>query len=145
MTTIAFDGVTLAADSQIGGHYLNQITYPKIIRVKDGYIGWAGNVQDVQCAVKWFKAGADPEKAPKGDWTFVFVDSARRAHEYERHPDHPDVDIHPVECNIPYALGTGAQLAIGAMKAGACAAQAVNIAIECDKHSGGEVDKIDVV
>lgn len=48
-------------------------------------------------------------------------------------------DCRPCAIETPYAVGSGMDLAIGAMRAGATPKQAVEIACEYDEHSGGEI------
>jgi len=44
-----------------------------------------------------------------------------------------------------YAIGTGGNFALGAMRYGASAAEAVEIAIECDTGCGGKIDVLHLV
>jgi ATP-dependent protease HslVU (ClpYQ) peptidase subunit len=51
-------------------------------------------------------------------------------------------DGHPSEIQAPYAVGSGMDIAIGAMRAGASPTRAVEIAAECDPHTGGEITEL---
>lgn len=53
--------------------------------------------------------------------------------------------LYPYEVKAPFAIGSGFKYAMGAMLAGATAAQAVEIAARLDKNTGGEVQVIDVL
>lgn len=137
MTTIAWDGKTLAVDS-----YVNQ---GDIITDKDG-IKIFYDVGDYHAAaiaglliplgdfVEWLK-GEKEKDHPKADGEIVVVDSNGDAYSF-----FPDDSHNPTQRRMsPYATGSGRKLAIGAMEAGATAIEAIEIAARRDPFTGGKV------
>lgn len=139
MTTIAFDGKCLAADSRGGGGFIEPVEYQKIFDCGEFVVAGSGNWAAVQRWVDWFQAGAD--KADYPDWgdrlSGVFVVSRKTGLMQVWGPGdpHPSVDWH----SGPNALGSGEEFAMGAMLAGATASEAVEIASRLDPHTGGPI------
>lgn len=127
MTTIAFDGVTMAADRQQCGRYKFLCLEPKIFRMKGSIFGTAGNVEDKIILREWLSGKGDKpeivdsfaalEATPNG----LYYWSSEKAK--FRFP-------------LPAAIGTGAEYAMGAMLQGATAREAVAIAIRLDEATG---------
>ncbi len=142
MTTIAFDGRTMAADTQQSGDFIDQFRAPKIVGSKDRRIltAGAGRVSSIERLRAWFFAGADlallPQLEEKDDSTLLIVQGGK-VFELDR-------EGFLIEVGAPYAIGTGAKFAMGAMLAGADARQAVRIAIKLDPDSGGRIAALKV-
>ena len=135
MTTIAFDGNTLATESGITleDGSTNLVSQSKFYALPGRYVAIAGNMTFVDDIVKWIKEGADPEETPDGSWTVVVFNVRRRkAYEYVSNSYKRSL---PLECKVPYAAGTGGKVALGAMAAGADAVDAVKIACKYDAYS----------
>lgn len=140
MTTVATDGRSMAADqlAQDSGGLVVAFR-PKIKRLADGRIvGMAGSAYDFEPFCAWLEAGGDPAAVPKL---------------YEKSETlvlHPNGEVwtysdggQPLKDELlPTAIGSGCELAIGAMEAGATPAEAV--AISCKRHTGsaGPIDVI---
>lgn len=145
MTTIAYDGRTVAADSMgVSGAYRVPGAYQKIRRVGERVYGLAGYPGWFDAWIRWYEDGADPKSAPhcniESDNTGSFIVFERgRAFVFTSHVPYPS------EIFAPDAWGSGCDFAIGAMKAGADARRAVEVAIDCDPHTGGEVQVIDLM
>lgn len=142
MTTVAFDGKTLATDSQGGGNHFAYENGPKYFKDQQGRIyGYTGELQCVPEFKDWLNGGQkDPLPnfaEPEGSRLVVLLASKEGSYLYE------DRCI-PFKVSTPYAIGTGARFAMAAMMAGADAKRAVEIAIELDIYSGGEVHTIEV-
>jgi hypothetical protein len=138
MTTIAWDGKTVAADTQAElGPYTSPVPHYKIKREEDVVYAISGTFALFQPLITWHRSGAFPSSVPKVESddasTVLLVFEGNRC--FALTPSLP----YPDECFAPDAWGTGARFAIGAMKAGCDAKRAVEIAIECDVHSGGDV------
>lgn len=141
MSVVVYRDGVLAADSKAyGGKYQTSPGLKrKVHRLPDGtrvgvttcVIGMAERF------VQWMEAGADPEgwgADPKPDLRAIIV-----------RPDGQvflcDDGLHfsgPIETSR-YAIGSGAEFALGAMSMGADAVRAVEVACEHDFHSGGPV------
>ena len=133
MTTIAFKDGVLAADSHIACGGLRSGTAQKIFEHGGGAIAGAGAYAEFLRFKDWIVDGADPEKRPElKESDLIWIK-----------PDGSVVEFEPtgqLAYEAPfYALGSGRELAIGAMAAGASAEEAVRIAIDWSQGSGGEV------
>ena len=134
MTTIACDGRVMAADglSALDGDCIVALNKSKMHRLKDGSIfGSAGNNGDRLNVLEWLQQGGKNPRVNhfvrlilKGDGRIVLL----------------DVDLHTDnEIDAPAAVGSGGQLALGAMLPGASPKEAVAIAAQRDPHTGGKI------
>lgn len=141
MTTIACDGVTIAADSQsTSGGEIISLTKQKIV-IEHGYVfGLSGNYAYFETLRAWYASGCDPEKAPKisGTGSSWYLAVFREDDFVAYNNEIPYADVFP----YPQSFGSGSQYALGAMKAGVDAVAAVRAAIELDTASGGSVQSI---
>lgn len=131
MTCIAWDGKSLAADRLVGEGY----TLSKIWRLKDGSLfSGCGNYDDLVEVAEWLDHGGKPDKKPtlvSGESDFLLVDSKGRCYWFTV------PFLRPIRFNEKLvALGSGGPYALGAMKVGADAKRAVEIASECDIRTG---------
>lgn len=133
MTTIACDGKTIAADSQITGcGLIHSNTFQKIHRLPDGSIfAFSGAAYDLQAWLDFasglsceLRAIEDSEALvlkPNGElWCYNEIGRAYRQ-------------------SVPAATGSGSAVALGAMLAGASPRRAVEIASMLDTKTGGDV------
>jgi len=141
MTTIAFDGKTLAADRRATQGNLIRSTR-KIMRVNGCLLGAAGEQSFAQALFAWWSNGAKPSEWPahaadKDDWVGLMVVRPNRIIErYERTP-------HPLPVlDKTFAIGSGRDFALAAMYLGCDAARAVRIASKFDMASGNGVDTL---
>lgn len=136
MTTIVYRDGILAADTAVfdRGTYCGQAT--KIACAPDGSIGGgAGALGDVARFLDWLCDGKNgPAPEPVDDCTECFwVD-----------PDSRAWWAHKGSCATElkgdyFAIGSGFQLAMGALAMGATAIEAVNICCELDSMTRGPV------
>jgi hypothetical protein len=148
VTTIAFDGTSVAADT-LGIDFGNKLQRPvtKILH-REGYVfAGAGNAALVEPYAKWFLGGADPASLPPGGdndrYTLhlLVIDLIKGAHLcFAPLPLVP----HPNEVKPPFALGSGMDFALTAMLCGKDARGAVEIAMMLDPNSGGEVTVVNI-
>lgn len=133
MTTVAWDGETLACDTRMVGSYIHQYEARKVFRANGALIAGAGTYEDVLTFVDWYKRGADVESKPSltDDSTYLVIRDG------EAWKCGPACRLHQV--GAPHAIGSGCCEAMGAMLAGASAKQAVLIAMKLDQHTGGKV------
>lgn len=137
MTTIVYDrpsGIMAADKRCLTGNDIICAPVVKIRRLEDGtLVGCAGSIVLLEHICRWL--ADDPEKPysgpSKGDAMVVS----------------PSGDVHMMQEGILYeirddfpVLGSGGQVALGAMAAGAGAVQAVRIASRYDAFSGDGVD-----
>lgn len=135
MTTIAFDGKRLAVDSRITTASDTVVIEraKKLWKIGALWIAFAGNSQDMMLAVQWFRDGM-PESKPKLDSNFsAFSWDGKRLCRYE-------CGLVPMPQNVKFAAGgSGIDVALGAMAAGANAVQAVKIAARFDPFTNARV------
>lgn len=139
MTTIAWDGQTLAADTQVNS--CNNIpcgATTKIGKTPDGYF-WAfsGSLQCQETLVEWAcgdRLGPLPTfKESNGCLILIAPDGVVREWWGEGW-----IQMRAAV----FAWGSGERIAMGAMLAGADARRAVEIAIALDSDTGGEITVI---
>jgi 20S proteasome alpha/beta subunit len=133
MTTIAYKDGILAADS---GIYVGNTligSYTKIVQHKSGIMGGAaGNLSDIQSFHKWLLNGA------KGD-SPIFIDASGLIVSPNGKLELiSDGQRSPIQSSF-IAIGSGMDIAMGALCAGATAEQAVSIAIQLHAHSEGPI------
>lgn len=143
MTTIAFDGRFVAADTLVhrNGNRAND-DHRKLI-LSDGFVyavnGDWGPV--AERLIQWHQNGANPDCIPKwGLGSLTIVELASRRVWAVSGPEMPFLVLE----SAPWATGSGHDLALGAMGAGVSAMRAVQIAARWDIHTGPLVDYIDL-
>lgn len=134
MTTIAWDGEYLAADTLTTSNGLFDSRRIKILKINKCLIGGTGIQAMCKEFLDWFRDGADYENLPTlTDSNGIII--------------HPDKTITMfsesghwrIEGEKIYSLGSGYMLALGAMAAGASAKRAVQVAMKYDLSTGGNV------
>lgn len=137
MTTVAWDGETLAADTQMTSGTMKS-RGKKLHRVgRYKYAAFCGDVSDCQRVMDWLKdGGVKPSFKDDAEIEVLLLDK-RKAACY-----HLDQSLVMVEQEAPFAIGSGAMAAMGAMMMGADAKKAVEIAAKVDSCTGGDVDTI---
>jgi hypothetical protein len=139
MTTIAWDGTTLAADKRATTSGMI-FTVTKIFRVRGCLVGAAGDFDRIMESIAWFAAGADPAKLPphhrsNDDFVGLLVIWPNGLIEkYERGPV-------PYKIESPFfAIGSGRDFAMAAMHMGRNSVEAVEVALALDSGSGNGID-----
>ena len=148
MTTIAWDGRILASDKRATNGNGQVLITTKIYRIggsdenifKGCLFATSGDVAAGRLMLEWFKRGGKTAKFPdrqrdKDNRSTILVVSQHGELMYFL--DSP-VPMLP-EQNL-FTLGSGGEYAMGAMKMGASAIEAVKIACECDCYSGNGID-----
>jgi len=135
VTTVAYRDGILAADRQCSYHCM---PVAKIRRLKDGsLVGMAGNGPACEEAVSWLDCGGQKPVIDK-DRPFTLL----RLYVNGRVEKIEDLN-YPLQILLPYfAIGSGADYAMGAMAHGATAEEAVLIATKHDESTGGGVDTL---
>lgn len=145
MTTIAWDGTTLAADKR-GVKYGYPLTLTKIWRVRGALIGICGSAMEAKTLKRWFEDGAKPEDYPafqtdKDRYSTLLVIeklpiNGIRILEYGSTPDPMEVE------EFQHAIGSGRDFALAAMAMGKSARYAVELATRFDTDTGNGVDEL---
>ena len=140
MTTIAWDGKTLAADRQVSCPSGN-LQVVKIRRTRDGrLIGATGDTVLTRLYLDWLESGDGSARPTFADDKEDYVVAL------EVLPDgsvlrHDRFGCFPI-LGSQATCGSGGAFARGALAAGMTAAQAVAIACQLDGGSGGPVDAL---
>lgn len=132
MTTIAYRRGVLAADSQITSGDLRAGRARKIGRHLDVLAAWAGKVHDGQPFLRWVEGGMEgepPEMEHATGALFFPKEEVVLFHSGGSESRYVDT----------FGMGTGGEIAQGAMLAGATPFEAVKAAIKLDIYSGGPV------
>jgi hypothetical protein len=136
MTTIAVTEDEIAWDSQAtAGWTRSQVPFEKVTVVGRKIIGCSGDVSSIERLPKWIAGGANPKKAPDGEWRCIVI-SATSCRIYS------DDDLHGELSMLPAAIGSGQDFALGALFAGKSAQEAVEIAARLDVMTGGEIKSL---
>ena len=133
MTTIACDGMSMAADSLVTGGGERVGWFTKAARAKDGRIfACAGSAVDSIKFERWM-GGAEAESVKLKDEFEALVLNI------DGTIDWVGSDLEPLRYFAPMTIGSGAGIALGAMLAGKTPEEAVMIACQRDIKSGGTV------
>jgi hypothetical protein len=137
MTTIAFDGKTLATDSQDTGSYKEYVN--KILVINNTVIVGTGSVDGIVAITDWL---VDKTKDyPKVEDATVFVFSnINNIITIQQYDSRPTPNTRGLSKGGFFAAGSGGDFALGAMLNGATAKQAVKIACKLDASSSGPVN-----
>jgi hypothetical protein len=138
VTTIACDGKSMAGDGLAArGSLITAFNSEKVVRLDDGRIvGTAGNKADCYKFRAWLRDGGPIPKF-KDFAALVLQSDGRLSYHTEDYPAGS-----PTEA--PNAIGTGQEIAIGAMLAGKTPAEAVTLAAMRDIHTGGVIISYDI-
>ncbi len=140
MTTIAYDGKTVAADRlMFDGQFASECT--KLFKLPDGslYAG-AGRCSDTIAVRTWIECGMPEDCVPEiaDDASLYLLVQKDGATLFEN-------TLIPIPINPPYAIGSGSAMAMAAMKLGKTAKQAVECASGLDVYTGRGVDAMKVM
>lgn len=136
MTVIAFRNGVMAADTQATwDETLKTGGEKKIHGARGALIGIAGDTTSGEIFVRWFRAGR-PDKRPripadKFDALVAFQDGSLAV--FDNRLQQIDVS------SEFFAVGSGREVALGAMEVGASASQAAAAAIKWSAGCGGKV------
>jgi len=135
MTTIAWDGETLAADTRGTSGGLIDAGGVKAWRVGRLIVAGSGPYATIHRFREWVAAGmrnASPYECAESEGNGIVIAPNGRVLCFGRRG--------PWNVpSAPYSLGSGEHLALGAMAMGATAAQAVRVAAQFDTCTGGEI------
>ena len=136
MTTIAYDGKYFAVDSQFS-EGATKYNGNKMMKYRGGYWSSCGEEVDEPAFQALLDGKVDRVKVHKSS-ACLFTKKGK-SELYYLHPNG-----YVTVCPVPYAIGSGRELAIGAMAAGKNAMDAVKIAGQYSPYSGGPVKHVEV-
>lgn len=149
MTTIAWDGITLACDSQGTSGNRKMFGLQKIVSEPGDIsifgarvilIGCSGTSGDERHVVQYLAQGGATEQKEMHaeiDCLLILITEENRCFVFHKNEGKKLPWIY--EKQPPYAIGSGCDFAISAMKMGKDAAEAVEFAKQLDVYTGGEV------
>ncbi len=144
MTTIAIDGKYIACDGQVTSrNVIEPGRHEKIFQDEDGTIyAFSGCLPMFSAWVEWWKAGKNPKELPvaKDDYASMAFWVFKGGELWEIINEAP----YPLKINMPSAIGSGREFALGAMFAGKSAKEAVEISSKLDTGTGGEIKVIEL-
>lgn len=144
MTTIAWDGHTLAGDRRVAYGDTPMVTsFPKVRRVvapnkRVALIGFSGSAAFASAFLAWLKGGERPSFRVDNSWTVMLIDDRKGVWVRSSTSDAWEL----VGRRVNWAIGSGCDYALGAMHVGADAARAVRAAAGLDVNTGFGVDKV---
>ena len=138
MTTIAWDGKTLAVDSMVtSGGIVTSIDQKKLFTDVGQYkaVAISGSIVCMNALIEWIKNGeeGDPPKMEEYD-SIMCVDKDGRMLTFWHHSSREPQNNSGITSG-----GNGWEIALGAMEAGANAVEAVEIACKLNIYTGGKV------
>ena len=134
MTTIAYKDGVLASDRRATSGSEPPMTVDKLYQLNNGAVlGFAGMLDEGFRVVDWINAGMYPDEKPKvqhSEFIYLTVDGPFYMEKFLR--------LLPIVDPF-FAIGSGAQYALGAMASGRSAAEAVEVASRFDPLTGNGV------
>jgi ATP-dependent protease HslVU (ClpYQ) peptidase subunit len=141
MTTVVYRDGILASDSACYAGTTKVHSMKKVWRISGHLVGLAGDVDAINAFKKWFAAGADVEKYPiekKQQLAVIVVTPEGKVFTYE---DRDPIPLEIIDGEY-VAVGSGADVALGAMHAGASAPEAIKAAIAHSAKTDGKIQMI---
>ena len=140
MTTIAFDGRIMAADSQMSGVSQNL----KILKIfpfatpnMRGIVGGCGEAAYLPEQFAWIMQDGGPNNRVPRELELLVITQQKRRRKPLAHM--VEVSGHYVPVPLQYAIGSGGPYAQGAMAQGANAIEAVKVASGLDIGTGNSI------
>lgn len=141
MTVIAVKGKTMAADGLVTiDDTIVSSSYTKLLKHDGCVYGFAGGIKEAEVAKNLIRGILDETlnlDLRDLDVLKLHPDGTVEALEYMK-----DVGFVAIPLESPTAIGSGANSAIGALRAGASAQEAVKIACSVNTHCGGDIQVI---
>lgn len=135
MTTIATDGNTIAADTQISGRWKNSVRAQKIFDINGDIVGISGELAECHSFLEWYEKGEPANDKPnieEGSIDIMVLTADGKCYHYYH-------KLRPCEVSVPYAVGSGSEFAMGAMACGASPREAVEIAASLDPYTNDDI------
>ncbi len=143
MTVIVYRDGILAADSLVCSSNTRIGSDKKIYKIKHYLIGAAGDTSVIEDILHWIKNGKDRDKKPTFNSSSSFEGIIINTKTAEVTYIELSCSEFPVKAPY-YAIGIGADFALGAMYKGADAEEAVEAAISLSTACGGAIQVLRV-
>jgi len=142
MTTIAWDGITLAADRAAWSNGMKyRVRKVHKVRAKDGQtflVAFCGDGHFAVNLLAWMRGGKHPGKSPDENTTIaIVIDEKRRVWRMSSNELRYCRALEKI-----HVTGAGQDFAIGALEAGATAIQAIKIAAKRSDMAGLGIDAV---
>ncbi len=133
MTTIACDGRSMAGDGRgCANDSIRTENEVKVLRLRDGRLaGYSGSASSGKTFIAWLNDGGEMPKLDKGFHVLTLAPNGTATVYYDDGTSDP--------ADLPAVLGSGGNIALGAMLAGASAQKAVSMAAKRDPFTGGNI------
>lgn len=136
MTVVCYKDGILAADSQMSaGDAIVTLSFKKLAKGPGVIGGFSGRANNIPTYRKWVKKGAKKKDIPSKNTDGMIIRGTKK-----------DPKIYIVDDGLliriydkTHAVGSGANVALGAMSAGASAQEAVRITMKHNHSCGGKV------
>lgn len=139
MTTLAFDGKSICADTLVTSGSGRVGYQRKLYKTPVGILAYCGELTPCRMVLDWAMKGLKKKHKPNlagFDADFeVLVVSKKGVLVI-------DPMLYPYPANAPYTAGSGAEYAMAALHMGKTAREAVALACRLDAYSGGEIHEI---
>jgi ATP-dependent protease HslVU (ClpYQ) peptidase subunit len=135
VTTVAWDGKTLAADRQVSSGSAVYRATGKLHAIPGGVIGCCGSVPQIQRALNWIRAGMKGDAPELDEFGAISVIDGEVAIWDDETPI-------PIGAGERIAIGSGGSWAMAAMDFGKSAIEAVEYAATRDHDTGCGVDSV---
>lgn len=134
MTTIATNGIEMSGDGKaVNGIIVMSLDTQKVFKLKDGkVIGIAGSGAKAQYLVEHYGTDTEIPASMFEDVDMVVIDGTDQVLVYEG--SHIAITL-----RAPVAIGSGRELALGALLAGQSTRASVAIAAQRDIYTGGKI------
>jgi ATP-dependent HslUV protease subunit HslV len=135
MTTVAYRDGVMAADSSCWEGSTNAHSVRKVWKIRKCLIGCSGNMSDIHAFVRWIKDGAIEEEYPRmKQLAAIVATSDGKVCSFESGSFHP-IPVVGKYCSV----GSGADVALGAMHHGATAVEAIRAARHHNEATKGRI------
>lgn len=144
MTTVVYKNGCLAFDSRLVEDNICTGTIVKGRHTKNLLMAGCGACEDIVAVFDWLEAGGGEENKKKFGLArevkcqVLTINKNGEVISYEG-------QLYPMKTNSPwYALGSGSDVALGALEMGATAKEAVQVASKYDVNTGGTVHTLSI-
>lgn len=144
MTTVAYDGRTLAADSMLSTPgWKSPVSFQKVFANVGEFqaIGFCGCASAIEAFLMWIENPEEPglrEALLESELLALAVHHDGNAYLFE------GPTRHPLPIDHFHAIGSGSEFAISAMLCGKSAAEAIEVSKKLDFYTGGKVQFIEL-
>jgi ATP-dependent protease HslVU (ClpYQ) peptidase subunit len=139
MTTIAVNADEIAWDSQVTyGNVRAVMPNDKVSFCFGAIYGCAGDAAACEKLPEWHNRGAKPRSKPDGPWQMIVVNAKGCFYYTDDQPTGHAV-------TVPFAIGSGQDFALSAMRSGKTPGEAVAIAADFDIYTGHPVKAVKIM